>query len=1474
MKLKLLFPLFALLFSLFSFSQEITMQSGSWTECNFLLTDSGGSNANYESNENLTLTLCPQEDSNYVSINFMEFSTQLDADVLSIYDGDSVNSPLIGSYSGTSSPQYIAADNATGCLTLNFVSDSSGTTTGWLAEVICQVQDFSINQPSNFIVCDFDGDGFYDFDLTQKDAEILSGLNPSTYSVGYYLTQADADTQVNALSSPFTNFSNPQTIYVTVLENATGNIAQTSFDLIVDFIPQPTIESYYEICDGSSIIVDSGLYDPNYVHEWYLDGFIIPNENEPFLEVFEQGVYTLFVYNINGECSTVADFEVINLNFDGLATPSTLEICDTDSDGFATFDLSTSIPSILDGNDNPTLLVTFHETQSDANNNTNAIDYIYTNTTVFNQTLFVRVSSNSTDCFAITTLELVVNVNCVNATSVEVFVCGEDPNIPVEYDLTSQASNMIYGEDTSGYTFEYYTLLNDAQNEINPIVNPETYSVSGNSSVVYVRITDNQSGSFTIVEIFVNFYLSPQVVFNEPYTICDNGEIVLTPNVYGGSGQYTYLWNTGDTNPEIVVFEAGTYTVTVTDSNTDCNSTTTTVEVIEGTSVTIVQPQDLIACGPTNSVYDLTSVIPEVLNGIDPNTVSVTFYTNFNDLFNQTNIITNPSQYSAITNPQTIYIRVNNLSDSCFNYTSFNLIGESCPITVVCGEDPVNTSYCYELNDATQYTYSSSDGSPLQVFFNAGQVELGWDELYVLDSDGTTNLNPEATTYGNNGDLTGLSFISSGSSITIYVDSDDIIACSNQNFIPIDYDVSCVDPNALPNCTSVLTTPENGETNVNEHTDLIWTASSGVVNGYKLSVGITAGGTEIIDHLDVGNVLTYELETLDYEVTYYVTIIPYNDNGDAESCTEESFTTRPNPNQLIDCNSGAINTTHCYGNYDTTEFHFESSDGLPLTLVFNAGATEVNFDEVSIIDSDGTVLNSDLPYGNSGSFTGLTYTSVGSSISVIFDSDGSISCQSGSTCCTEQFDFDVFCASSVGFIQLNAFVDSNLNTLFDTNEVNFSNGYFTYEINNDGNINTVSSSTGSLQIISGNENDTYDITFNPYEESAGCYDVTIPVFNDISVATGTTVTIDFPVTEEQSCEDLAVYLINPWIAPRPGFTHENILVLENLGFTTIPSGTVEFTTDSQLIFNGVISVNPNYTVNTTASGFTVDFVNLSPGASEDIYISLTCPSTVALGDIVTNTATYITDSNDLVSINNYSTLSELVVGSWDPNDKMESHGPRIVYDDFVSSDEYLYYTIRFQNLGTAAATFIRIEDALDSQLDESTFQMIRSSHDYVVTRTDSDLEWYFEDINLPAEQDDAEGSQGYVYFRIKPKAGYAIGDIIPNTAAIYFDYNAPVITNRFDTEFVAESLSVSDTVFTTFDLYPNPAKDVVTIALNSNNSESVRLHIFDLQGKLILEENISEVNTYTIDVSDFQSGMYFVKLTTNTKTRVKKLVIE
>ena len=222
---------------------------------------------------------------------------------------------------------------------------------------------------------------------------------------------------------------------------------------------------------------------------------------------------------------------------------------------------------------------------------------------------------------------------------------------------------------------------------------------------------------------------------------------------------------------------------------------------------------------------------------------------------------------------------------------------------------------------------------------------------------------------------------------------------------------------------------------------------------------------------------------------------------------------------------------------------------------------------------------------------------------------------------------------------------------------------------------------------------------------------------------------------------------------------------------------------------------------------------------------------------------------------------------------MESHGGKIVHSTFTSND-YLYYTIQFENTGTANAEFIRIEDALNNQLDDSTFEMISASHNVDTKRVGTQLTWHFYNIDLPPTSSNPSGSHGFVTFKIKPKAGYAIGDIIPNTASIYFDYNPAIVTNTFNTEFVLE-LSNPDFNANTISLHPNPTTDIVTISNSNANYKIEMVVIYEISGKRIYTLNKNTLSDINVDVSSFARGLYLVELTSEDHIKItKKLLLK
>lgn len=455
-------------------------------------------------------------------------------------------------------------------------------------------------------------------------------------------------------------------------------------------------------------------------------------------------------------------------------------------------------------------------------------------------------------------------------------------------------------------------------------------------------------------------------------------------------------------------------------------------------------------------------------------------------------------------------------------------------------------------------------------------------------------------------------------------------------------------------------------------------------------------------------------------------------------------------------------------------------------------------------------------------------------------------------------------------LRLNAFLDVNNNGTQDNGEQNFPLGQFTYEINNSGNIHNVVSPTGYYNIYDTNGNNSYDISYAIDPNYIASYGISTSAYNNIQVVIGGGLqTYNFPITVTQPYNDLAVHII-PVNAPRPGFTYTNKVVYTNNGNQTIAAGTLTFNHDA------LVSILTNTQSGTTpiTNGFTYSFSNLLPFESREMTVTLQVPTIpiVTIGGLLTNTASIVPLTGDVVPENNSATNTQIIIGAYDPNDKMEAHGERILHASFTAND-YLTYTIRFENTGTANAEKVRVNDVLDEGLDLNTIRMISASHPYVMDRVDHNVNWIFEDIQLPPSVANTNIGKGYITFQIKPMSGYAVGDIIPNTASIYFDFNPPIITNTFHTEFV-QQLGVDEFENNNFVFYPNPVSDWLTISVRGN-ATIAGVTVYDVLGKMVFNQQASNLSTQTIDLSAVSKGMYLIEVITDTNQKViKKLIVD
>ena len=143
-------------------------------------------------------------------------------------------------------------------------------------------------------------------------------------------------------------------------------------------------------------------------------------------------------------------------------------------------------------------------------------------------------------------------------------------------------------------------------------------------------------------------------------------------------------------------------------------------------------------------------------------------------------------------------------------------------------------------------------------------------------------------------------------------------------------------------------------------------------------------------------------------------------------------------------------------------------------------------------------------------------------------------------------------------------------------------------------------------------------------------------------------------------------------------------------------------------------------------------------------------------------------------------------------------------------------------------------------------------------------------IQLPVSVPNTMIGKGYITFKIKPKAGFAIGDIIPNNASIYFDYNPAIITNTFTTEFVS-FLASSSFNLDAIKIYPNPTSDIINIDVQENQTLQ-SLMVYDMLGNKIIHKNEFEAHNQ-LNLGNLAAGIYLLEIKdANDQQLIQKII--
>lgn len=425
-------------------------------------------------------------------------------------------------------------------------------------------------------------------------------------------------------------------------------------------------------------------------------------------------------------------------------------------------------------------------------------------------------------------------------------------------------------------------------------------------------------------------------------------------------------------------------------------------------------------------------------------------------------------------------------------------------------------------------------------------------------------------------------------------------------------------------------------------------------------------------------------------------------------------------------------------------------------------------------------------------------------------------------------------------------------TIFSNLELNITDGITTGRI--------ISSQTGNYAITLSSGN--YTIT--PVLENPTYY-VVSPSNVTVSLPSDTNpLTQNFCIGPNGIHKDVEIILL-PLTEARPGFDSSYKIVFKNKG-NQIENGVINVTYNDDLL--DVISANPPFSDNISGN-LTWNYTNLYPLESREIDLAFNVNSPIETppvnnGDQLEYLASITPLSDDEFQQDNTSELKQIVVGSFDPNDKTCIEG-NVVSSEIIG--QYVHYIIRFENTGTYPAENIVVKDIIEtSKFDINTLIPIRGSHNFETRISNTNkVEFIFENIDLPFED---ANNDGYVAFKIKTKPNLVIGDTFSNSANIYFDYNYPVLTNNYITV-VQNNLAIPENdINNKISMYPNPVNHFLYI----NTEKSIlKIEIFDIAGRIISSNSITENK---IDLSELKAGNYILKIYTETGITNSKIVKE
>ncbi|MDP5082254.1 MAG: T9SS type B sorting domain-containing protein, partial [Winogradskyella sp.] len=471
------------------------------------------------------------------------------------------------------------------------------------------------NPLTNVMVCDTpENDGFFDFNFTDKNAEVLLAQNATHYRVRYFETSDEALTSTNEITFPYTNISNPQTIYVRVDNVSNPNCFDVnSFQIQVFNTPQIIDLDTLEFCDETGDLTDGiatielgdlipmirGTQSETQTTITFHSSQNDADNNASPLPLsytnatpFGETIFVRIENTDNLNCYSTDRFDLI-INAIPVAENITIVQCDEDGipEGFTTFNINPLIETITEGL--PNRSVEFFTSQTDALNQEDAIDGSAFNNFFNPQIIYTRVTNTITGCTNFSEVSLEVSTTSSNNASLQ--LCDTDGSEDgfTAFNLNDANAIVLAGAPVS-LDIAYFETYDDALVETNPLGTIYTNTVPYNQTI-FARV-ENANACYGISQIELTVFKIPNIETEFETFYCLNTfpqTLVLDGGVIDDSpNNYSYLWSTGENTTTIEINAPGTYSVSVFNSDGCFKQRTITVLPSNIATITDIQITD------------------------------------------------------------------------------------------------------------------------------------------------------------------------------------------------------------------------------------------------------------------------------------------------------------------------------------------------------------------------------------------------------------------------------------------------------------------------------------------------------------------------------------------------------------------------------------------------------------------------------------------------------------------------------------------------------------------------------------------------------------------------------------------------------------------------------------------------------------------------------------------------------------------